>query len=73
MNEFEVRSLVLLWDLVDVTSKGRKVNLVPYCVGPVVFFLEVVAKVSTINVKTEICVEVAVVPGAIDGDGDSGG
>ena len=71
MNKFEVCSLVLLWDLVDVASKGRKIDLVPYCVGPVVFLLEIVAKVSTIDVKTEICVKVAVVPGAIDGDGDS--
>ena len=64
--------VLLLWNLVDVTSESRKVNRVPYCVRPVVFCLQVVAKVSTIDVKAEVCVEVLiVVPSAIDGNGDS--
>ena len=64
---------MLQWNLVDVSSEGRKVNSVPNCVGPIVFCLYVlVAKISTIYVEAEVGVEeVAVVPSVIDGDGDS--
>ena len=51
-----------------MAAKSRDIDRVPCGVGPFILCLNVVAKVPTVNLESEVGFDVARVPNVVDGD-----
>ena len=68
MDKFEMSYFVLDRDGFQLSAKGGNVNFITDFVSPVAFVLKKVSEVSTIDVESQVRIEVAIVSCLVDRD-----